>query len=144
MASTTVSDFVIWTKHIHGNARIENAILSLNEGEAVNLRVDGVPGAWTRMKDGKDGRPTPGIRPIGKAKDFWRELYNSRRGDVVEIELIDDPDARGSQSESSTASSDLERTPESRLAAIEAFLGLSGQGWRSEGRTISRDEMHER
>ncbi|MBL0947256.1 hypothetical protein [Brevundimonas sp.] len=140
MAHTTVSDFVIWTKHIHGDPAIERAILALEEGEAIRLRVAGAAGAWTRMKDGKDGRPTPGIRPIGAAKDFWRELYSSRRGDVVDIEVISEDAGLGAPRETRL----IDRSPESRLAAIEAFLGLSGQGWRSEGRSVSRDEMHER
>jgi len=137
MAQTIVSDFVIWTKHIHGDAQIEKRILGLREGETLDLKVDGVVGTWNRMKDGKDGRPTPGIRPVGKAKDFWRELYDARRGDLVSLELLGPADLNGPQNT-------LTRTSDSKREALEAYLALSGQGWRSEGRTFDRDEMHER
>ena len=46
MAQTTVSDFVMWAKHIHGDASIVDRILGLEAGELLSLSVDGSPGTW--------------------------------------------------------------------------------------------------
>jgi len=40
------------------------------------------------MADGKDGRPTPGIKPIGLTKNHWHALQD-QRGDIVTIQEID-------------------------------------------------------
>jgi len=150
MATTTVSDFVIWTKHIHGDGHLAARVAGLRAGEILNLEVDGVEGPWRKMDDGKDGRPTPGLRPVGRAQELWRELYKTRRGDVVSLA---EPSASGSGVEAHgavfearlvSAARRIERTDESRRAALEAFLALAGQGWKSEGRTLTRDELHER
>ena len=87
MARTTISDFVIWAKQIHDDEDIGQRIASLSAGQTIDLIVDGVRGVWRKMDDGKDGRPTRGIRPLGRAQEFWRTLYESRRGDVVSLEL---------------------------------------------------------
>ena len=150
MATTTVSDFVIWTKHIHGDDQLAARVAGLRAGEILSLEVDGIEGPWRKMDDGKDGRPTPGLRPIGRAQELWRDLYKTRRGDVVRLEA---PQAPGSGFEEQgaifearvvTAARRLERTDESRRTALDAFLALAGQGWKSEGRTLTRDELHER
>lgn len=39
------------------------------------------------MKDGKDGRPTEGIRPIDRMKDVWTKMQRDR-GRVVEIRQV--------------------------------------------------------
>jgi hypothetical protein len=62
MATTTVSDFVIWTKHIHGDPGLTARIHELWAGQTIELEVDGLTGTWRKMDDGSDGRPTPGIR----------------------------------------------------------------------------------
>lgn len=153
MATTTVSDFVIWTKHIHGDAGLVARLAAMKAGETLNLRVDGVPGTWRKMDDGKDGRPTPGLRPLGRAQDHWRALYKSRRGDLVALDLKDDElfeatgvSETGSVFEPARASAapKLVRTEESRKAALEALLAQAGKGWRSDGRKMTRDEMNER
>lgn len=38
----------------------------------------------------------------------------------------------------------LGRTPEEREAALRDLLAMAGKGYRSEGRKMARDEMHER
>lgn len=148
MASTTVSDFVVWTRHIHGDEALVARLVALRAGETIELRIDSVAGTWRKMDDGKDGRSTPGLRPLGKAKDHWGQLYDSRRGDVVGLEAVT-PAATGVAEDSrpfepAPSSGKLVRTEEGRKRALESFLGLAGQGWRSDGRTVTRDDMHDR
>jgi hypothetical protein len=143
MAQTTVSDFVIWAKHIHGDPALNERVLSLGAGETVRLRVDGVSGAWRRMDDGRDGRPTRGIRPIGRTQAFWRELYARRRGEVVTVELIEEADRPGARG-ALPISPPFAASEAERQAAAAAFLALGGQGWRSAGPYGSRDEIYDR
>ena len=137
MTHTTVSDFVIWAKHLGGAPR--ERVLALGPGELVMLRVDGVPGSWRRMDDGRDGRPTLGVRPIGPAAEVWRKLYRERRGQVVAVEIAD-----GSNAAPIPLVPPPATTEAGRQAAIESFLGLAGQGWRSDGPYGSRDELYDR
>lgn len=137
MTHTTVSDVVIWAKHLGGAPR--ERVLALRPGELLTLRVNGVPGPWRKMDDGRDGRPTPGIRPMGPAAELWRKLYRERRGEVVAVEIADVSDSRSIAICPPTA-----RTEAERQAAIESFLSLAGQGWRSEGPYGSRDELYDR
>ena len=137
VASTTVSDFVIWTKHIHGDAVITETILALDAGQILRLKIDGVAGVWRRMADGRDGRPTLGVRPIGAAADHWSRLYRERRKALVRIELEAEP----------ASSIPIVPSPASeaeRAAALESLLSAGGQGWRSDGPYGPRDELYDR
>jgi hypothetical protein len=139
MAKTPVRDAVIWAKHIHGDDGVVAHLQSLRGGDTVDLVVDGVRGVWCKMADGKDGRSTSGIRPIGSAQDFWKELAKARRGDLVEVELASpEPESRP------VIYPALGPTMEERLAAIQRFFELGKMGFGSEDRTMTRDEMHER
>lgn len=141
MAHTTVRDVVIWTKHVHGGETARR--LSALPGEAeVTLVVDGIRGQWCKMRDGRDGRPTSGLRPVGRAQAFWQHLFESRRGQSVTVELADDPTGTSAPVLSNAGA--IVRTPESRAAALAALQAVPGRGWRSEGRTMTRDEMNER
>ena len=141
MARTAVRDVVIWVKHIHGED-VTQRVLGLQGGETLDLVVDGVRGAWRKMDDGRDGRPTTGIRPIGRMQDFWRELYAGRRGDVVTIELpqIDE----GVAERVGLTFAPLARTQEERRSALEAMIGLRDAGYRNSGVVLTRDETHDR
>jgi len=83
-AFVEIRDHALWLKHIHGNNELKNALIKLEEGQLAHLVIDGVKGVWVKMADGKDGRPTPGIKAIGPAKTHWHSLQN-RRGDLVTI-----------------------------------------------------------
>ena len=137
MTHTTVSDFVIWAKHLGGAPR--ERVLALRPGELLMLKVDGVPGSWRKMDDGRDGRPTLGVRPMGPAAKFWRKLYRERRGEIVDVEI-----AEASSPGSIPICPPLAATEAERQAAIESFLSLAGQGWRSGGPHGSRDELYDR
>ena len=139
MAQTAIKDVVIWTKHIHGADQVREHVVRLRGGETIDLVIDGWRGPWRRMSDGKDGRPTLGIRPIGKSTQFWSELYAARRGELVGIEVAD---ARTSEPKT-IASGPSSPTDASRAAARAALLeGLFG--FRSEGAKLSRDDLHDR
>jgi hypothetical protein len=156
MATTTISDYVIWTKHIHGDATLTDRLVRLSAGETIGLRVDGVAGTWRKMDDGKDGRPTPGLRPLGRTRTFWSALFKSRRGDSVSLEYLPPVTSGVGETESAPFQSapvplglgagtgGLLRTPVERAAALSALLDGAKGGWRAEGRSMSRDEMHDR
>jgi len=154
MATTTVSDYVIWTKHIHGDAGLADDIARLAAGETIDLRIDSVDGTWRKMDDGRDGRPTSGLRPLGRTLTFWNGLYKSRRGDVVSLERLDieaagfrEADAPAYRSAGSAAASTpgkLVRSEADRRAALSALLSAANEGWRSDGEAMTRDEMHDR
>jgi hypothetical protein len=136
MAETTVRDLVIWAKHVHGPDVVQR-ISRLRGGEMLDLVVDGVRGTWLKMADGRDGRPTSGIRPVGRMEQFWRELYANRRGDVVPLTLVEGESRR-------PLSPALARSVEDREAARAAIARAGELGWRSEGRTITREALYDR
>ena len=84
MSVVEVRDHALWAKHIYGNDSLKHKIEELGAGALLELVVDGYVGTWAKMNDGADGRPTPGIKPIGKARDHWHSLQD-RRGDLVSI-----------------------------------------------------------
>lgn len=135
-ARTVIRDYVIWSKHLHGDLSLPARIEALEAGETIELAVDGVPGTWTKMARGKDGRPTPGIRPVGSAQAFWRELYEKRRGKEVSVRSVAD--------DKPVIYPALARTPEERQAAIDRMHALSGQGFMSDGTPWTRDDANER
>jgi hypothetical protein len=82
-----VRDHALWIKHIHENEPLKERLLALSGGALVELEVSGFRGIWKKMEDGKDGRPTPGIKALGKAKDRWHALQ-ADRGELVTIREI--------------------------------------------------------
>jgi hypothetical protein len=84
MAKVEVRDHALWIKHIHGDAELADRLMGLQAAMLIELVVDGVRGHWRKMDDGKDGRPTPGLRAIGPAREHWHALQD-QRGLLVDI-----------------------------------------------------------
>ena len=87
MSLVEVRDHALWIKHIHGNEPLKERLLALPGGTLIELQVASVRGMWKKMDDGKDGRATPGIKALGKARDHWHALQ-SERGELVTIKDI--------------------------------------------------------
>ncbi|MGI9271205.1 MAG: hypothetical protein ACR2QT_05475 [Woeseiaceae bacterium] len=87
MSMVEVRDHALWIKHIHGNEPLKERLLALPSGALVELQVSGFRGMWKKMDDGKDGRPTAGIKALGKARDQWHALQTDR-GELVTIKDI--------------------------------------------------------
>ena len=86
MGRMVIRDNAIWAKHIEGDPEMVRRILSLPQNAPITLIVDGKPALFVKMRDGADGRPTPGLRPDASFKAFWDALQE-RRGTVVDIAL---------------------------------------------------------
>jgi len=148
MATTTVSDYVIWAKHIHDDVELQARIHDMWAGQTIQLEVDGVRGVWRKMDDGADGRPTPGIRPIGAAQEVWRYLFKRRRGAVVTIRVIEPESGVSEASEAERRARllfpPLGKTEAERQAALDALLDGFRLGYRSDGPYGPRDELYDR
>nr|WP_314258273.1 hypothetical protein [uncultured Devosia sp.] len=87
MATVKIRDDVIWIGHIEGAPALQDRLRVLRAGAVLDLEVDGVVGQWERMRDGVNGVPTPGIKPISHMKQVWAEM-RKRTGDVVPIREV--------------------------------------------------------
>lgn len=98
VTSIAIEDHTIWFKHI-ADPKLRARLAALREGETINLEADGVIGVWKRMNPGRDGRPTPGIKPEGPMKEVWNRWFRTRKGEVIEVReavLADDYLSSGS------------------------------------------------
>ncbi len=145
MAHAEVRDYALWTKHIHGDDALKARLEALEPEQTIALRIQGEVGLWRKMSAYRtSGNPTPGLSPIGPMQARWGEMYRqfkSQGGGLVEIELAGN-DAGANQSP--PASRWEEASNAEREAAWEAFKALRQAGWSSQGRTVTRDELHER
>jgi len=73
-----------WAKQIEGGKALKDRISALRPGDVIELEVDGIVGRWEKMRDGKDGRPTLGVKPIGPMREIWKR-FQSRRGELVQV-----------------------------------------------------------
>ena len=93
MAKVRINDDAIWLKHVEGDPRLGQRIRSMAAGDVLDLEVNGVVGRWERMRDGKDGRPTFGIRPVAEMKDVWARFRRSATGSIVDVREVTTADA---------------------------------------------------
>ena len=90
-----VRDHVLWTKHIRGDYALTATLDALSERSSIDLEVDGCRGTWQKMDDGRDGRPTPGIKPLGPARLHWHDLFQEKRGRTVTVTLASETHEAG-------------------------------------------------
>ncbi|MCC6918344.1 MAG: hypothetical protein IT548_04030 [Alphaproteobacteria bacterium] len=160
MAMAIVRDNVIWLKHLRDDPVLVDHLSALRGGELVTLIVNGIPGKWGKMGDGKDGRPTAGVRPLGAAKDYWNTLFSERRGEDVSIQLGKPSEHVGGEggssphprpsglAEQATVYGRIEYAdPARRVAAIQALRDSWAHGPRHPTDptiVLTRDDMHDR
>jgi hypothetical protein len=90
MSYITVRDNALWIKHLEGDSQAVARILALPQNAPVTLVIEGTVVRFVKMRDGADGRPTPGLRPADPAsKRFW-EAMQERRGETVRVDIPGD------------------------------------------------------
>ncbi len=92
MATFLNNDDAIWLKNVNADSNTIAMLHQIPGGTRLKLEVEGVKGDWQRMADGKDGRPTFGLKPIGKTLDFWKSL-KPRRGEHLNFKIVDPVDS---------------------------------------------------
>ncbi|HVE82044.1 MAG TPA: hypothetical protein VND93_04330 [Myxococcales bacterium] len=146
MANVQIRDTSLWTKHIDGDPELKRKLEALGAGERVWLRVGGKLACFEKMRPGPNG-PMPGLKPVDETRELWSQLYPSRKGQRVEIDLEETPPP-GAPAASPVAGSRGQpewaaASDEERDAAWEAFKALTRAGWRSDGAGGERDDLHE-
>lgn len=144
VATVEIRDWSLWIKHIHGDRVLISRLRNLQEGQRVHLLIDGHMGVWVKKNDGKDGRPTEALKPIGDIKSAWFDWFKHRRGELVSIELAGGGEAQGAAFVTASLRELEQAVPSERAAAWKAFIALRNAGWRSESDSRDRDELHER
>ena len=90
MSVVTVEDVCLWTKHIDGNQALSESLRVLEDNQLVVLNVDGVKSVWRKMAQGKNPKPTDGLKPAcDLCSRWWQDIYHSRKGDKVTIALCE-------------------------------------------------------
>lgn len=143
-AKVQVSDWSLWVKHVKGNPELARRLEALPAGDVVTLRIGGHEGVWEKKADGKDGRPTPGLKPLGQMKDIWFAWFDSKRGTLVDIEAVDDGPASARLRPAAPGLIEAGNLQD-REAAWSAFLALRNAGWRfAPVDRFDRDALHDR
>jgi hypothetical protein len=86
--SVKIADNSLWIKHIDIEKDASVLLGYLPEDTRIIFEIDGIQGEFAKMADGKDGRPTPGYKPIGAMKEFWSKLQK-KRGERVSFKIIE-------------------------------------------------------
>ncbi len=86
------NDDAIWLKNVNADHNTVALLKQLPAGTRLKLEIEGVRGDWERMADGKDGRPTYGLKPVAKTAEEWKAM-KSRRGEFLTFKVVDPRDA---------------------------------------------------
>ncbi|WBQ11031.1 hypothetical protein L2D01_04420 [Hyphomonadaceae bacterium ML37] len=149
-AKVKVADWSLWIKHVSGNPALAEHLASLKAGETITLVVGGYQGVWERKADGKDGRPTLGLKPLSDGtRKAWFALYGDRKGQLVDIALGQSEAALRARAKAPGPArkvSSLEpASPADQEAAWAAFTALRSDGWRFDpAQVFDRAALHER
>ncbi len=87
MAKVEIRDDAIWISHIESGKALQERLMALKAGDSLDLEVNGVVGTWERMRDGRDGRPTPGIKPVAEMRQVWARM-REHTGRIVDIREV--------------------------------------------------------
>jgi hypothetical protein len=88
MASFLNNDDNIWLKHISADPKTMAMLQQIPAGSKLNLEIEGVMGEWARTNNGRDGRPTYALKPVGKTIAYWKTM-KARRGEYLELKVLD-------------------------------------------------------
>lgn len=92
MATFLNNDNAIWLKNVNADPDTLALLRQLKSGTRLKLEIEGRRGDWERMADGKDGRPTFGLKPVGRTLELWN-IMAERRGEYLEFKIVDPRDS---------------------------------------------------
>ncbi|MDX2265534.1 MAG: hypothetical protein NW215_11250 [Hyphomicrobiales bacterium] len=88
MITVEIRDNVLWPQHIEGSSELVGRLIDMSQGHLVELEVDGFKGLWRKMRDGADGRPTPGLKPGNADTAAWWQAQQARRHARIQLREI--------------------------------------------------------
>jgi hypothetical protein len=100
MGTLLNNDDSIWLKTVTADPATETFLRELPAGSRIRLTIEGTAGDWEKMADGRDGRPTLGLKPVGRTREYWKSL-KTKRGKLLDFKVLDPRDALMSDIETS-------------------------------------------
>ena len=85
MSFAEVRDYALWEDHLYGNQHLQEKIAALEDGDQIEIEVDGVRGTWTRITGSDNGRPRAGITASGDALRHWLSLRDEKYARIASI-----------------------------------------------------------
>lgn len=85
------NDDAIWLKHVDAEPDLSALLYQLRAGTRLRLEIEGVAGEWEKMAEGRDRRPTQGLKPVGSTREFWKSM-RVRRGERLKFKVVDPRD----------------------------------------------------
>lgn len=85
MSFAEVRDYALWEDHLYGNQPLQEKIAAMEDGDQIELEVDGVRGTWKRVTGNYQGRPRAGVKPSGEAMHRWLALRDEKYAGIASI-----------------------------------------------------------
>lgn len=73
-----IRDDSLWIKHVNIDEDALALLGYMPENTKITFEINGTEVEFAKMADGKDGRPTPGYKPVGENKKVWSDLQTKR------------------------------------------------------------------
>ena len=85
MSFAEVRDYALWQDQLYGNEPLQEKIATMQDGEQIELEVEGVRGIWCRITGIKNGRPRVGVKPSGDAMRQWLALRDEKYAGIASV-----------------------------------------------------------
>lgn len=82
MSTIKIADICLWPAHIDGNPELRERLISLADGELVVLKIGKTSGTFRKMVQGKNPRPTSGLKLACDATRAWWTVMFSEQKDA--------------------------------------------------------------
>ena len=85
MSFAEVRDYALWRENLYGNRLLQEKIAAMEDGEKIELEVDGVRGTWHRITGREKGQARAGLKPSGEAQRHWLALRDEKYAGIASI-----------------------------------------------------------
>ena len=85
MSFAEVRDYALWRDNLYGNEPLQEKITAMENGDQLELEVDGVRGTWHRITGRKDGQTRAGLKPSGEAQRHWLAMRDEKYAGIASV-----------------------------------------------------------
>lgn len=75
----------MWVDQLYGNPALQEKIAAMEDGQQIELEVEGVRGIWSKITAHGRGKPRPGVKPSGDAIHRWLALRDEKYAGIASV-----------------------------------------------------------